>query len=505
MKRILACLFCACLCSCAYLPDTPVVTPPVEPPVVIPVPPIEPPVAPPIEPPIEPPVELPVDTNLPPVQPEPPPVNTGSHIQVGGSYFTDGTKAVVIMGDHNWSLPEEFTETEIEAWFDVLQDYGINAVMFSAWLSKYDRAKHESGGYGAFIGGGGNCPGSGKDDCWQSAVHSQQYNQEYLDRLERIVAMADVRGICSIVTIGGFPCNSRWWKKFMHQLWDDRWFVTIVDLLEPYNVMWGLYGEVDEADPPWGRWENEVRHKINLIREHDDFNHPIGSHNTPEIDKSSVNQVDFIVAHLSSSARGLGWAGLMGRWLGPRSRETMLEKSWGLLKYDKPVMWQEYWYESAGYDNDVTHGIRNTYMAFCGANSSFTMGSLMRAHSSHSDFPPNHTDDLRSYLKERDTGLRMVSYFVQFASQFEVDRFAPATHLSNASGMGRFGDNWAIFKKGGGTLELDIAQAPYLYQVTVTTIDDGVTKLLESITGADGLRVDLGTTKDCTVSLIREE
>ena len=264
--------------------------------------------------------------------------------------LSDGTWFLPV-GDTQWSFSEEFTLAEFQAWMNALQARHLNSMHGCAWLGKFTR-----GGLLPFIG----LP---RDDNLAPA---------YFQRLDQMVQYANDHGIMMGICIGGFPVNTEWWSdKFPTQAEDDRWFRYIVARYAAFNVRWVLYGEVDERNPPWGTWQSEVAHKAQLVKDEDPYDHPIGSHTLGGIDTSSIGNANIDYAE-AQQARN----------------ETQYQKGESYRQYGKPIWFEEYWYEPKQYDDGYSLGIRNTHRNFIAAMVFPSFGSLMRAHSSDSDFPP---------------------------------------------------------------------------------------------------------------------
>jgi len=376
----------------------------------------------------------------------------------------------VPVGDTQWSFSEEFFLEEIQAWMEVLKSRGVNTLHGCAWLAKYTR-----GGLNPFNG----------------LPSGDSLNPAFFQRLDQMIQYANDRAIMVGLCIGGFPANSTWWSLFNTQARDDRWFRYIVDRYAALNVRWVLYGEVNEGTgsyaPPWGAtWQSEVAHKAGLIKAEDPYRHPIGSHGT-SVDTSSINDpnVDYLEVQIART-------------------ETQFSSALGYRSYGKPIWFEEYWYEPASYDNDYTLGIRNTHRNFIAALVFPTFGSLMRAHSTYPEFPPTNAPlagmTLQDYLLSFDQGLKRMQYFAGFARDLNTGAFSPAGTLVNRGQCGKFGNDYAIFLQGGGSVVVNLTNASGAFEVAMLDINTGATNSLGTVIGGTSVTINSGTSSD--VSLI---
>ena len=281
----------------------------------------------------------------------------------------------------------------------------------------------------------------------------------YFQHLDQMVQHANARGIMMGLVIAGFPGNSSWWTKFGTQAREDRWFRYCVARYGAYNVRWVLYGEVNEANPPWGgTWSAEAARKAQLVKDEDPYDHPIGVHHTSVDTISATNaNIDYIeIQH------------------GPNYNVTIDEL--GLRSYGKPLWAEEYWYEYTG----ITEvGTQATYENFVKALCYPTFGSMMRQHDltlpGLGGFAPTNAaaagKTLFRYLLETDEGLRRIGNFRQFFNDAYTLDFAPATSLVNAGFCGRFGQNYALFLPSGGSVTLNLAGVPATNTYDVVQID----------------------------------
>lgn len=382
--------------------------------------------------------------------------------------LSDGSLFLPI-GDTQWSFSEEFFLSEFQAWMDVLKARHLNTVHGSAWLALYNR-----GGLSAFNG----------------SPAGDSLSPAYFRRLDQMIQYANDQGIMMGLCIGGFPGNSSWWTLFNTQAREDRWFRYIVARYAALNVRWVLYGEVNEANPPWGTWQSEVAHKAALIKTEDPYRHPIGSHHTT-VDTASITDTNVDYLEVQSPT--------------PRS-EAQYSTALSYRAYGKPVWFEEYWYESAFYDNDYTLGIRNTHRSFVAALAFPTFGSLMRAHANHADFPPTLAAQsgmsLQSYLLAQDEGLKRMQYFADFMRGLNTVGFSEAGTKVNRGQCGRFGNAFAIFLQGGGSVNLDLTGVPGEFAVRCLDINTGQVTNLGTVTGGGVRTINTGTTADVSILVV---
>jgi hypothetical protein len=369
--------------------------------------------------------------------------------------LSDGTPFLAV-GDTAWAFSEEVTTSEWQAWMNARQGQHFNTFFGCVWLAIYSR----TGVPEAFTG---------------KNPQTDSPNMDYFQRLDAMVQYANDHGIMMGLTIGGFPANSSWWSKFNTQARDDRWFRYCVARYTAYNVRWCLYGEVNEANPSWGTWQSEVSHKAQLIKDEDPYDHPIGSHHN-SVDTSSANNanIDYIEVQIGRT-------------------ETQYQNALSYRTYGKPIWFEEYWYEPPTYDNDVALGIRNTHRNFVAALTYPTMGSLMRAH-----YPDFNVNDVTT-----DPGAIRMGYFREFYKNLNMLSFTPSNSLVSAGQCGKFGDNYAIFKQGGGSFTLDLTSASGSFDVTRLDINSGVVTGLGSVAGGGTRTINTGTSSDVAVLAIK--
>lgn len=367
--------------------------------------------------------------------------------------LSDGT-AFLPVGDTHWAFSEENTTGEWQAWMNARQKQRFNTFLGCIWLAIFSR----SGVPDAF---------PGKDPQTDMPVMA------FFQRLDQMVQYANDHGIMTGLTIGGFPDNSKWFRKFGTRVREDRWFRYCVARYAAYNVRWGLYGEVNEANPPWGSWQNEVVYKARLVKEEDPFDHPIGSHHN-SVDTSSADCADIDYIEVQDGT--------------PRT-ETQYQNALAYRQYGKPVWSEEYWYEPATYDNEYAQGIRNTHRSFVAAMAFPTMGSLMRAH--YPDFNINEV--------ETDPGAIRMGYFAEFYKNLNMADFTPSTHLVSSGQCGKFGADYAIFKQGGGSFTINLTGVSGDFGVTRMDINSGETAALGGIAGNAERTIDTGTTNDVAI------
>lgn len=379
--------------------------------------------------------------------------------------LSDG-KAFVPVGDTQWSFAEEFSLDEFRQWMDALAERGLNTMHGCIWLAIYTR--------------NGRAPFRNRDP------RTDELQVEYFRQLDAMVRYANDKGIMMGLCIGGFPGNSRWWKKFDTAERDDRWFRYCVARYAAFNVRWVLYGEVDEANPPWGKWHSEVRRKAALVKSVDPYRHPIGSHHR-SVDTSSADDpnIDYIEVQ---AQRGSPW-----------------QQALKLRAHGKPVWEEEYWYECK---HDMTGGIRDTWRTFVAALGYPTFGSAMRAHEAMKGFAPTAAKQrglsLRDYLLQHDDGLRWMGHFAAFVKGLDTLHFEPATSLVRAGQCGRFGADYLVFKEGGGETTIDLSRVQGRLEVAAMTVRDGQMHRLGVVTGGASRTIASGTTDDIVLRLERQ-
>ncbi|HPD28861.1 MAG TPA: DUF4038 domain-containing protein [Phycisphaerae bacterium] len=370
--------------------------------------------------------------------------------------LSDGTPFLAV-GDTQWSFAEENTTAEWQQWMNARQAQNFNTFLGCIWLAIYTR--------------------SGVPDAFPSKnPQTDTPNMAYFQRLDQMVQYANDRGIMMGLTIGGFPDNSNWWVKFGTLERNSRWFRYCVARYTAYNVRWCLYGEVNERNTPWGStWQQQVAYDAQLVRDEDPYDHPIGSHHT-SVDTSSANSpnIDYIEVQIART-------------------ETQYQSALNYRQYGKPVWFEEYWYEPATYDNDVVLGIRNTHRNFVAAMAYPTMGSLMRAH-----YPDFNINDVST-----DPGAVRMSYFWSFYKDLAFLSFSPASGLVSRGQCGRFGNDYAIFLQGGGSVTLNLTGVSGVFDVTRLDINTGVTADLGLITGDGQRTINSGTTSDVAIRVVK--
>jgi hypothetical protein len=368
------------------------------------------------------------------------------------------------VGDTHWSFSEEFTTAEWQTWMNARQAQHYNTFLGCIWLAIYTR----SGVPVAFPSGN---------------PQTDTPNMAYFQQLDQMVQYANDHGIMMGLTIGGFPGNSSWWARFATRAREDRWFRYCVARYTAYNVRWCLYGEVNEANPSWGTWQAEVAYKAQLVRDEDPYDHPIGSHHTT-VDTSSAGNgnIGFVEVQIDTC--------------GART-ETQYQRALTYRSYNKPVWFEEYWYECTTCDNEYVVGMRNTYRSFVAAMAFPTMASLMRNHFNQS--PPPDVSQAAS-----DPGAIRMGYFHEFFKSLDMRNFSPATALVSAGQCGKFGDHYAIFKQGGGSLTLNLAGVAGTFSVTILDINTGVAAGLGSLSGGAVRTINTGTSADVAILVMKE-
>jgi hypothetical protein len=377
--------------------------------------------------------------------------------------LSDGTLFLPV-GDTQWSFSEEFTTSEWQTWMNARQAQNYNTFLGCVWLAIYSRI--------------------GVPEAFPSKnPQTDTPNLAYFQRLDQMVQYANDRGIMMGLTIGGFPDNSNWWTKMGTQARDDRWFRYCIARYTAYNVRWGLYGEVNERNTPWGlTWQQEVARKAQLVKDEDPYDHPLGSHHNT-IDASSANNanIDYIEVQIDQP--------------GART-ETQWQTALNYRSYGKPIWFEEYWYENVSAENEYVLGIRNTHRNFVSAMAFPTMGSKLRQHFTES--PPPDVSQAAN-----DPGAIRMGYFHDFYKNLDMRNFSPATHLVSAGQCGKFGDNYAIFKQAGGSLTLNLDGVSGSFNVTRLNINTGVTASLGSIAGGGSRAIDTGLSADVAVLVIK--
>ncbi|HUT32118.1 MAG TPA: DUF5060 domain-containing protein [Planctomycetota bacterium] len=378
--------------------------------------------------------------------------------------LSDG-KPFVPVGDTQWSFAEEFSLDEFRQWMDALAQRGLNTMHGCIWLAIYTR--------------NGQAPFRNRDP------RTDELQVEYFRQLDAMVQYANDKGIMMGLCIGGFPDNSQWWRKLDTRERDDRWFRYCVARYSAHSVRWVLYGEVDEANPPWGKWADEVRRKAALVKSVDPYRHPIGSHHR-SVDTSSADDpnMDYIEVQAQSG--------------------SLWQQALKLRAHGKPIWEEEYWYECK---HDMTEGIRDTYRTFVAALGHPTFGSAMRAHEAMKGFAPAAAQQrglsLKDYLLQHDDGLRWMGHFAAFVKDLDTLRFEPATSLVSAGQCGRFGADYLLFREGGGDVTIDLSHVRGSFDVTAMTVRDGQVRRLGAVTGGAPRALATGTAEDVALRLTR--
>ena len=387
------------------------------------------------------------------------PLNHGFLEANGYSWkLSDGTPFLPV-GDTQWSFAEEMTTGEWERWMRARHAQGFNSFLGTVWLAIYDRPEATQPPF----------PGSDPT--------TGNLQVAYFQRLDHLVAYANDQGIMMGLAIGGFPGNSKWFALFQNRENNDRWFKYVVDRYAAYNVRWVLYGEANDANPPWGgTWQDEVAHSAQLVKEEDPYDHPVGSHHsTVDLSSAPDPNIDFIEVQIERTERQFKTA-LM------------------LRKYKKPIWFEEYWYEARTRDDEVELGIRNTHRNFIAAMAFPTMGSLMRDH-----YPYFRIGEVES-----DPGAIRMCYFESFYKGLDMQNFSPATDLVSTGQGGRFGDDFAIFLQRGGSVMIDLRNVEGSFAVKRLDINSGNVDSLDPILGGDIRKLDSRTNHDVAILLINE-
>ena len=388
--------------------------------------------------------------------------------------LSDGTPFLPV-GETQWSFSEEFFLPEWKEWMNVLHDRNFNTFMGCVWLGKYTRTDLY--------------PFENRDPSTDRLL--VRFFQEQLDPM---VQYANDKGIMVGLVIGGFPDNSQWFQKFGTVERSDRWFRYIIARYTAFNVRWGLFGELNEAQGRFAledkSWQWIGQHYAWFIKENDPYRHPLGSHNT-RVDTSAAGDpnVDFIEVQE-----------------GNRTSPDHYLNAFNLRKWKKPVWYEEYWYEMDG-DQDV--GIQNTHRNFIHAMAFPTMGSLMRNHSGiNTPFPPEEAIkqniSLYDYLASSDTGILRMSYFADFYKVLvdDLDEFAPSPGFVDRGECGRFGDNFAVFLDEGGSFTIDLSGLTGNYNVTRLDIKNGEIRKIENISGGKKCFIDSEIMSDAAVLIL---
>ncbi len=360
------------------------------------------------------------------------------------------------VGDTQWSFSEEFTTAEWQTWMNARDNQHYNTFLGCIWLAIYTRA----GVPVAFT---------------NSNPQTDAPTMAYFQRLDQMVQYANDHGIMMGLTIGGFPGNSNWWTRMGTRAREDRWFRYCIARYTAYNVRWCLYGEVNEANPPWGSWQAEVTYKAQLVKDEDPYDHPIGSHhNTVDTSSAGNTNIDYVEVQIDQP--------------GVRT-ETQWQSAVNYRTYGKPVWFEEYWYENVSADNDYVLGIRNTHRNFAAAMAFPTMGSLLRQHFSQS--PPPDVSQAGN-----DPGAIRMGYFHEFYKHLDMRNFTPSSALVSAGQCGKFGSSYVIFKQAGGSVTLNLTGVSGSFDVTRLDVNSGATAALGSITGGGSRTISTGVSAD---------
>lgn len=388
--------------------------------------------------------------------------------------LSDGTPFLPI-GDTQWSFSEEFSLSEWKEWIDVISGYGYNTFMGSVWLGKYSRFEND--------------PFEKKDPSGDSLITGF-----FREKLDSMVIYANDKGIMMGLVIGGFPDNSQWFRKFSNIEQNDRWFRYIIARYSAFNVRWGLFGEIDEASGRFAledkSWQWVEQHYAQLVKENDPYRHPVGSHST-RVDTVAASDpnIDFIEVQE-----------------GDRKDPNQFINAMSLRKWNKPVWYEEYWYEMDG-DQDIA--IRNTHRNFIHALAFPTMGSLMRNHQLPEYlFPPDEAKkqgiSLSEYLVRNDTGMIRMSWFADFYKVLadDLDEFSPVPELANRGECSRFGKNFAVFLTDGGKFTLDLSGETGDFNVRCLSIRTGEVRTLNKVSGGTKPVIDTEIRSDAAVLIL---
>lgn len=391
--------------------------------------------------------------------------------------LSDGTPFFPV-GETQWSFSEEFSLPEWKEWMDVLHDRKYNTFMGCAWLGKYERIDL--------------MPFENRDPSTDKLQ-----TDFFRDHLDGMVQYANSKGIMMGIVIGGFPDNSQWFRKFRTIERSDRWFKYIIARYAAYNVRWGLFGELNEAVGDFAledkSWQWVGQHYAKLVKDHDPYIHPVGSHNT-RVDTSAAGDpnIDFIEVQE-----------------GDRLSAEHYINALNLRKWNKPVWYEEYWYEMDG-NQDV--GIQNTHRNFVHAMAFPTMGSLMRNHSGiNTPFPPEEAvkmgTSLYDYLMKNDTGIIRMSYFSDFYKPLinYLDKFIPSSELAERGFCGKFGNNLAVFLEGGGTVTIDMKEFSGEFKVILLDIKTGEIIRKDNIRGGAECNIDTELQSDAAILILNSD
>ncbi len=398
--------------------------------------------------------------------------------------LSDGAQFLPV-GDSQFSFTEEFYDEEWRAWVDALHARGLNSFLGMVWLGRYTRA--------------GVSPFRNYDPA------SDQLNAEFFQRLDRWVAYANSRGIVMGLGLGGFPLDSQlWWVRFQTRDREDRYFKYIVSRYAAFNVRWLMYGEVNETNPPWrAKWDDEVRHKAELVKKADPYHHLIGSHHNSAdlrtIDSPYIDYLDYQDGGHENDGANL----------------PIRARKWASESRGKPVWSEEFWYSAPYYvkknkfGNEA--GTRCLHLNFLSGLAFPTLGSLMRAHSTYEGFPPSEAAkanvSLEQYLLENDESLKRFGAFKSFYSELPLDKwecteFEPASKAWTA----RFGEHFVTYLAPGKAKTIDLSGRPGRYKGTALLIQTDELIDLGEFDGGGPVSLALpgGKTDEAVVKLIRQ-
>jgi hypothetical protein len=194
---------------------------------------------------------------------------------------------------------------------------------------------------------------------------------------------------------------------------------------------------------------------------------------------------------------------------GSRTSPDQYLNAYMLRRWNKPVWYEEYWYEM---DGDQDAGIQNTHRNFIHAMAFPTMGSLMRNHSGiNYPFPPDEAAkekiSLYDYLVLADTGILRMSCFADFYKAIvpDLDKFTPSGDLVNRGECGRFGNNFAVFLDDGGDFEIDLSGISGEYNVISLNIRTCEKITLPVITAGKRCTIKTGMGSDAALLLLQSE
>ncbi len=398
--------------------------------------------------------------------------------------LSDGSQFIPV-GDSQFSFTEEFYDEEWRAWVDVLHARGLNSFLGMVWLGRYTRA--------------GASPFHDYDPA------SDQLDLEFFERLDRWVAYANDRGIVMGLGLGGFPADSQiWWARFQNREREDRYFKYIVSRYAAFNVRWLMYGEANETNPPWRvSWDDEVRHKAELVKKADPYRHLIGNHHTSAdvktIDSPYIDYLDYQDGDHENDGANL----------------PVKARKWAQESRGKPVWSEEFWYSAPYYveKNDFRNeaGTRCLHLNFISGLAYPTLGSLMRAHSTHEGFPPTEAAkanvSLQQYLLENDESLKRFGAFAKFYSGLPLDEWKCVEFdTANKDFTARFGEHFVTYLDSGRTKTVDLSAHPGTYRGTALLIHTDEVVDLGEIAGGMSVLLSLpeGKAGEAMIKLVQE-